>query len=223
MSAAFLPIAALHATHGGIWLVAPDGNVSALSRGEAIARAADTPTIILNAPLVAARLGLSEISGLDLLELFAFVHPARFAVPTPHGLARALNIDPPADDGQALDALLASGATAAFCVELADAVRATAEGRAVFTPGLAGLVLGEYRRIAARNRPGGAGPTLTERETEVLRHVAKGLTAKQIAAKLSVSHRTVENHVQATFRKLQLANRVELTRYAIEHGLDKEP
>jgi len=101
MSAAFLPIAALHATHGGIWLVAPDGNVSALSRGEAIARAADTPTIILNAPLVAARLGLSEISGLDLLELFAFVHPARFAVPTPHGLARALNIDPPADDGMA--------------------------------------------------------------------------------------------------------------------------
>ena len=85
------------------------------------------------------------------------------------------------------------------------------------------LVLGEYRRIAARNRPGGAGPTLTERETEVLRHVAKGLTAKQIAAKLSVSHRTVENHVQATFRKLQLANRVELTSYAIEHGLDKEP
>lgn len=107
--------------------------------------------------------------------------------------------------------------------ELADAVRATAEGRAVFTPGLAGLVLGEYRRIAARTRPGAVGPTLTERETEVLRHVAKGLTAKQIAAKLSVSHRTVENHVQATFRKLQLANRVELTRYAIEHGLDKEP
>ena len=107
--------------------------------------------------------------------------------------------------------------------ELADAVRATADGRAVFTPGLAGLVLGEYRRIAARTRPGGAGPTLTERETEVLRHVAKGLTAKQIAAKLSVSHRTVENHVQAAFRKLQLANRVELTRYAIEHGLDKEP
>ena len=105
--------------------------------------------------------------------------------------------------------------------ELADAVRATAAGRAVFTPSLAGLVLGEYRRIAQR-KSASSGPTLTERETEVLRHVAKGLTAKQIAAKLSVSHRTVENHVQATFRKLQLANRVELTRYAIEHGLDKE-
>jgi DNA-binding NarL/FixJ family response regulator len=104
--------------------------------------------------------------------------------------------------------------------ELAEAVRATAQGRAVFTPGLAGLVLGEYRRIA-QDSAGPAGPSLTERETEVLRHVAKGLTAKQIASRLSLSHRTVENHVQATFRKLQIGNRVELARYAIEHGLDE--
>ncbi len=104
--------------------------------------------------------------------------------------------------------------------ELGDAVRATAEGRAVFTPGLAGLVLGEYRRIA-QGPDSGSAPSLTERETEILRHVAKGLTAKQIAARLSLSHRTVENHVQATFRKLQVANRVELARYAIEHGLDE--
>ena len=48
------------------------------------------------------------------------------------------------------------------------------------------------------------------------------MTAKQIAARLSLSHRTVENHVQATFRKLQVANRVELARFAIKHGLDKE-
>lgn len=109
--------------------------------------------------------------------------------------------------------------------ELCDAVRATADGRAVFTPGLAGLVLGEYRRIAQISRTDRLGtsmPSLTERETEILRHVAKGLTAKQIATRLSLSHRTVENHVQATFRKLQVANRVELTRYAIEHGLDKD-
>jgi DNA-binding NarL/FixJ family response regulator len=104
--------------------------------------------------------------------------------------------------------------------ELATAVSATAEGRAVFTPGLAGLVLGEYRRIAQNSAAGPGAPSLTERETEVLRYVAKGLTAKQIAARLSLSHRTVENHVQATFRKLQVANRVELARYAIEHGLD---
>lgn len=107
--------------------------------------------------------------------------------------------------------------------ELAEAVAATAAGRAVFTPSLAGLVLGEYQRIAQSKNASPARPTLTERETEVLRHVAKGLSAKQIAKRLALSHRTVENHVQATFRKLQLANRVELTRYAIEHGLDGDP
>jgi DNA-binding NarL/FixJ family response regulator len=103
--------------------------------------------------------------------------------------------------------------------ELVQAVQATGAGRAVFTPGLAGLVLGEYRRIA-RGPQSSSTPTLTERETEILRYVAKGLTAKQIAEQLCLSHRTVENHVQATFRKLQVANRVELARYAIEHGLD---
>jgi ATP-dependent DNA helicase DinG len=104
---------ALHATHAGIWL-ATDDATRALGRGEAIAFAAETPTILLNAPLVAARLGLSELSGLDLLELFAFVHPARFVVPTPGGLARALGLVPPEDDGgaarflqQAAGALLA--------------------------------------------------------------------------------------------------------------------
>jgi len=105
--------------------------------------------------------------------------------------------------------------------ELAEAVRATGEGRAVFTPGLAGLVLGEYRRMAKAPAKGSAPPSLSERETEILRYVAKGLTAKQIAEKLTLSHRTVENHVQATFRKLQVANRVELARYAIQHGLDE--
>lgn len=110
----------------------------------------------------------------------------------------------------------------ASSAELADAVRATAAGRAVFTAGLAGLVLGEYRRLERSPEAGPATPALTERETEILRHVAKGLSAKQIAAKLSLSHRTVENHVQATFRKLQVANRVEATRYAIEHGLHED-
>ncbi|MFC7446686.1 response regulator [Rhodococcus daqingensis] len=109
----------------------------------------------------------------------------------------------------------------ASAAELVDAVRATAAGQAVFTPGLAGLVLGEYRRMAAGPADDRApeAPRLTERETEVLRLVAKGLSAKQIATRLTLSHRTVENHVQATLRKLQLANRVELTRYVIERGL----
>lgn len=105
--------------------------------------------------------------------------------------------------------------------ELVDAVVATADGQAVFTPGLAGLVLGEFRRIAGDTGRDEPTPVITERETEVLRLVAKGLSARQIATRLGLSHRTVENHVQSTLRKLQLANRVELTRYAIEHGLDE--
>lgn len=137
---------------------------------------------------------------------------------------RVLVLSASGEHADVLDAVKA-GATgylvkSASKAELGDAVRATAEGRAVFTPGLAGLVLGEYRRIAQGPQASSA-PSLTERETEILRHVAKGLTAKQIATRLSLSHRTVENHVQATFRKLQVANRVELARYAIEHGLDE--
>jgi DNA-binding NarL/FixJ family response regulator len=126
-----------------------------------------------------------------------------------------------------------SGATgyllkSASTEELLDAVRRTAVGDPVFTPGLAGLVLGEYRRLAAE--PAGSvpdaeeasAPRLTERETEVLRLVAKGLSYKQIAERLVISHRTVQNHVQNTLGKLQLHNRVELVRYAIERGLDEE-
>ncbi|GAA2443814.1 response regulator transcription factor [Streptomyces macrosporus] len=122
-----------------------------------------------------------------------------------------------------------SGATgylvkSASTEELLEAVRRTAAGDPVFTPGLAGLVLGEYRRLAGRSEPKTpdepAAPRLTERETEVLRLVAKGLSYKQIAERLVISHRTVQNHVQNTLGKLQLHNRVELVRYAIERGLD---
>ncbi len=100
--------------------------------------------------------------------------------------------------------------------ELLEAVRRTGAGEAVFTPGLAGLVLGEYRRTSAVD----GAPQLTARETEVLRLVAKGLTAKQVADRLTLSHRTVENHVQNTLTKLQLHNRSQLVRYALEQGLD---
>ncbi|MFI6871274.1 response regulator [Nocardia sp. NPDC050406] len=139
---------------------------------------------------------------------------------------RVLVLSASAERDDVLEAIKA-GATgylvkSASAAELIDAVRATASGQAVFTPGLAGLVLGEYRRIASTPPDSDAPhrPALTERETEVLRMVAKGLSAKQIATRLGLSHRTVENHVQSTLRKLQLGNRVELTRYAIEQGLE---
>ncbi len=108
--AASLPYPALHATHGGIWIAQADGPVEAVGRGEAIARAAETPMIMLNAPLVGNRLGYPDLSGLDLLELFAFVHPARFAVPTPRGLAHALGLAPPAGDDEAAPFLRAAAA-----------------------------------------------------------------------------------------------------------------
>jgi DNA-binding NarL/FixJ family response regulator len=106
--------------------------------------------------------------------------------------------------------------------ELLAAVRRVAQGDPVFTAGLAGLVLGEFQRISDEPTSGPADSGLTERETEILKLVAKGLSYRQIAERLVVSHRTVQNHVQNTLRKLQMHNRVELTRYAIEHGLDDD-
>ncbi|MBU2696640.1 MULTISPECIES: response regulator [Pimelobacter] len=104
--------------------------------------------------------------------------------------------------------------------ELIDAVRRVAAGDSVFTPGLAALVLGEFRRMDQPAMP--PGERLTDRETEILKMVAKGMSYKQIAERLVLSHRTVQNHVQNTLRKLQMHNRVELTRYVIEQGLDDE-
>ena len=135
------------------------------------------------------------------------------------GLTRVLVLSASGEQADVLEAVKA-GATgyllkSSSASELVDAVRRTAAGDAVFTAGLAGLVLGEYRRTAADD----GAPRLTARETEVLRLVAKGLTAKQVAERLVLSHRTVENHVQNTLTKLALHNRAQLVRYAVEQGL----
>ncbi len=141
--------------------------------------------------------------------------------------ARVLILSASGEQADVLDAVKA-GATgylvkSASREELLTAVRRVAAGDTVFTPGLAGLVLGEFRRLSDPSvEPDPNHPELTERETEVLRMVAKGLSYKQIADRLVLSHRTVQNHVQNTLRKLQMHNRVELTRYAIERGLDDD-
>ena len=139
--------------------------------------------------------------------------------------ARVLILSASAEQQDVLDAVKAGAAgyivKSASRAELLDAVRRTADGDAVFTPGLAGLVLGEFRRLAAAPESAGINrPRLTDREAEILRMVATGLSYRQIAERLVLSHRTVQNHVQNTLTKLHLHNRVELTRYAIEHGLD---
>ncbi|WP_419722904.1 ATP-dependent DNA helicase [Sphingobium aquiterrae] len=93
MTPADLP--ALHASHGGIWLRDGNGETRAVAKGQAVAWAADTPVILLNAPLAGQRLGYPDLNGLDLLELWAFVHPAHFLVPTAKGLAQALDLPVP--------------------------------------------------------------------------------------------------------------------------------
>ncbi len=111
-----LPLPALHASHAGSWLRGADGAVRTVGKGEAVTAAADTPLLLLNAPLVASRLGYPDLSGLDLLELFAFVHPARFMVPTPRGLAFALGLQEPcSDDAVPLLLQQAAGALLSTC------------------------------------------------------------------------------------------------------------
>ncbi|MAM40874.1 MAG: helicase [Erythrobacter sp.] len=111
-----LPLPSLHASHAGTWLREANGATRGCSKGEAVMAAADTPLLLMNAPLVASRLGYPDLSGLDLLELFAFVHPAKFCVPTPKGLAHALGLDEPEDDaGVPLLLQKAAGALITTC------------------------------------------------------------------------------------------------------------
>jgi DNA-binding NarL/FixJ family response regulator len=105
--------------------------------------------------------------------------------------------------------------------ELADAVRRVAEGDAVFSPRLAGFVLDAFAG-AASLPPAEVDPELDQlspREREVLRHIARGYLYKEIALRLGISAKTVEAHVSAVLRKLQLSNRHELSRWAVERRL----
>jgi DNA-binding NarL/FixJ family response regulator len=157
-------------------------------------------------------LQLPDMSGVDV---------ARGLLAADRG-TRVLILSASGEQQDVLDAVKAGAAgyivKSASRDEFLDAVRRTAAGDAIFSPGLAGLILGEFRRLAASPAPD--MPQLTEREAEILRMVGTGLSYKQIAERLVLSHRTVQNHVQNTLTKLHLHNRVDLVRYAIEHGLD---
>ena len=121
------------------------------TRGEAIARAAETPHIILNAPLVGQRLGYAELSGLDLLELFAFIHPAKFAVPTPAGLSRATGVEPPANESEAATVL--QRIASSLLQTLADPEWLAGEARARRADALLAITaMGGERRPAATAR-----------------------------------------------------------------------
>ena len=101
--------------------------------------------------------------------------------------------------------------------ELAEAVRRVHDGDAVFSPRLAGFVLDAFAGPAPQ--PQSELDALTAREREVLRHIARGYLYKEIAQRLSISTKTVEAHVSAVLRKLQLSSRHELSRWAVERRL----
>jgi DNA-binding NarL/FixJ family response regulator len=103
--------------------------------------------------------------------------------------------------------------------ELADAVRRIADGDAVFSPRLAGFVLDAFAGGMPEREVDPQLDQLTAREREVLRHIARGYLYKEIAQRLSISTKTVEAHVSAVLRKLQLSNRHELSRWAVERRL----
>jgi DNA-binding NarL/FixJ family response regulator len=106
--------------------------------------------------------------------------------------------------------------------DLADAVRRVHDGDAVFSPRLAGFVLDAFAGAPAAEAAPGADPVLdqlTAREREVLQHLARGYMYKEIAHRLGISAKTVEAHVSAVLRKLQLSNRHELSRWAVERRL----
>ena len=101
--------------------------------------------------------------------------------------------------------------------ELRDALLRAAHGEPVFSPALASLVLGEFRRLAKDAT--GTNP-LSDREREVLQLVARGYAYKDIGDRLFISAKTVENHVRNILGKLHLQRKQELIRYAVEHGID---
>jgi RNA polymerase sigma factor (sigma-70 family) len=108
-------------------------------------------------------------------------------------------------------------------VELLDAIERVAEGDAVFSPRLAGFVLDAYASMPETEGPSASfDPELDQlspREREVLRLIARGYTYKEVARELVISAKTVESHVSAVLRKLQLSTRHQLTRWAAERRL----
>ena len=102
--------------------------------------------------------------------------------------------------------------------EISDAVIRVASGDAVFSPRLAGFVLdafGTQAGVSAEDEL----DLLSDRELEVMRLIARGYTYKEVAKELFISVKTVETHVSKVLRKLQLSNRHELTRWAVDRRI----
>ena len=199
-----------------VWRDGVRGDLEASGRAVVVAEASDGGEAIERArevmpELVLMDLNLPTVRGVEAIR--------RIVEESPH--VKVLVLSASGEEADVLEAVkvgasgyLLKSATAA---EVAEAVTRVRAGEPVFSPSLAALVLGEFRRMSsAATEPG-----LTARETEVLKLVAKGYTYREIADKLVISVKTVQNHVQNILTKLQLSKRYELMRYAIQRGLDR--
>jgi DNA-binding NarL/FixJ family response regulator len=148
----------------------------------------------------------------------------RLSTEAPDAKCLALSVS---DDPEDVIAVIRAGARGYVTktispTELVEAIRRVQEGDAVFSPRLAGFVLDAFASgpsVPAAGAFDAELDQLTPREREVLRHIARGYLYKEIAQRLGISVKTVEAHVSAVLRKLQLSTRHELSRWAVERRL----
>jgi DNA-binding NarL/FixJ family response regulator len=103
-----------------------------------------------------------------------------------------------------------------------DAIRAAARGASVIEPKMAATLLSEFRRMSHLQEEDGLA-SLTEREIELLRLVAQGLSNKEIAYELSLAESTIKNRLSILFEKLDVKDRTQAAIYALSHGLVQQP
>ncbi len=163
--------------------------------------------LALQPDVVVMDIKMPQLSGVEATK--------RIKAATPHVRVLALSAY---DDDPYIWGLLEAGASGyvlktAESRELISAIRAVAAGRSALDPAIA------PRIIARASRPVTSGENLTERELEVLRLAARGLTNKQIGHDLDISDRTVQNHLANTYAKLNVASRTEAVTAALQRGL----
>jgi DNA-binding NarL/FixJ family response regulator len=186
----------------------------AAAPAEAIAViAATTPDVVLLDVHLPDGGGLAVLSALD-------------AAPAPPAVL-ALSVSDAAED---VVPMIRAGALGYVTktidtADLVSAIARVAAGDAYFSPRLAAFVLQAFSAPEPPRADDAALQALTPREREVLHHLARGYSYKRIGARLNISARTVESHVGAVLRKLQLTSRHEVSRWAASRGLidDDEP